>query len=172
MQEKSRIKSIAPLCLAVILAQIALAVILSFYLTGKVYYYTMALIIAVSSLLPFLISFESNMPSARDFSSLAVMTAIAVASRAVMYPFPAVKPMCAVVIITAAGFGPFPGFICGAASAFLSNFIFGQGMWTPFQMLAMGAVGLTAGLIFKGRQQLQNRVFLSLTGALLAFAVY
>lgn len=172
MQKESRVKSVSLLYLAVIIAEIILAVILSFRIQGKAYYYTMAVVIAVLSLLPFFISFERRMPSARELSSLAVMTAIAVASRAIMYAFPAVKPMCAIVIITAVGFGPFAGFICGAAAAFISNFIFGQGMWTPFQMLGLGTVGLLAGLILKNRKLAQNRIFTAVTGALLAFAVY
>ena len=35
----------------------------------------------------------------------------------------------------------------GALSAVISNFYFGQGPWTPFQMLSWGLLGFIAGLI-------------------------
>lgn len=38
------------------------------------------------------------------------------------------------------------GFVCGALSAFISNFIFMQGPWTPFQMFIWGAIGFVSGL--------------------------
>ena len=41
------------------------------------------------------------------------------------------------------------GFLTGALAAALSNFFFGQGPWTPFQMLAWGFVGLIAGALAK-----------------------
>jgi energy-coupling factor transport system substrate-specific component len=39
------------------------------------------------------------------------------------------------------------GFLVGSLAAVLSNFYFGQGPWTPFQMLAWGLIGLCAGLL-------------------------
>ena len=46
-------------------------------------------------------------------------------------------------------------------SALISNFYFGQGPWTPFQMLAWGIIGFLAGIL---RNKLKNRFFLSLYG--------
>ncbi len=140
------------------------------FLTGKNYYYPTAVIIIAVSLLPFLISFEKRRPSSREIVILACMSALAVASRAAFYAFPTVKPMCAIVIVTAVCFGSQTGFICGVLSMFVSNFIFGQGMWTPFQMLAMGITGLVAGLIF--HNQKTNRLTLAIVGGTLAFALY
>ena len=37
----------------------------------------------------------------------------------------------------------------GALTALISNIYFGQGPWTPFQMLAWGIVGLLGGLLSK-----------------------
>ncbi len=37
--------------------------------------------------------------------------------------------------------------MCGTLTAFLSNFYFGQGPWTPFQMLAFGTIGAVAALL-------------------------
>ena len=39
------------------------------------------------------------------------------------------------------------GFMVGALAALASNFFFGQGPWTPWQMYAWGMVGYLAGLL-------------------------
>ena len=46
-------------------------------------------------------------------------------------------------------FGPEAGFLTGAVSALVSNFFFGQGPWTPWQMFAFGVLGFLAGLLYK-----------------------
>jgi energy-coupling factor transport system substrate-specific component len=48
--------------------------------------------------------------------------------------------------------GPQAGFVVGSMSAFVSNFIFGQGPWTVFQMVAWGLIGMVAGALFFGRR--------------------
>ncbi len=151
---------------------IAVSCVLNEFLKGKQFYYPAAVLIIAAASVPFLISFENSRPSARELVLLACMSALAVASRAAFYAFPTVKPMCAIVIITAVSFGAQTGFVCGALSMFASNFIFGQGMWTPFQMLAMGTVGLLAGLIFQSEKLRDNRFTLAIIGGLLGFAVY
>ena len=82
------------------------------------------------------------------------------------------KPICAVIIITAACFGAQTGFVAGAVSMFASNFIFGQGVFTPFQMLALGAVGFAAGVIFSNKRLRESRLALSLIGGALCFVIY
>lgn len=162
--------AVASILIAVVL--IAAACVFSEVLSGKQFYYPMAVLIMAAASVPFIASFEKRRPSARELVLLACMSALAVASRAAFYAFPTIKPMCAIVIITAVCFGAQTGFVCGVLSMFVSNFIFGQGIWTPFQMLAMGTVGLLAGLIFSGRKLKQNRFALALVGGLLCFAVY
>ena len=39
------------------------------------------------------------------------------------------------------------GFYCGALTALVTNFYFGQGMYTPFQMLTWGLIGIISALI-------------------------
>nr|WP_269090253.1 ECF transporter S component [Adlercreutzia muris] len=78
---------------------------------------------------------------------LAVMVALAVASRAAFAAVPHFKPMAAVVMITGMALGPRQGFLAGALAALASGFLFGQGPWTPFQMLAFGSAGLVFGLV-------------------------
>jgi len=72
---------------------------------------------------------------------------MAVAGRMLMAPFPNFKPVTAIVIIAGMAFGAESGFMTGALSALVSNFFFGQGLWTPWQMLAWGLIGYIAGVL-------------------------
>lgn len=140
--------------------------------SGGTRYYLTAAIIVVLALLPFVLSFEKHYPSARELAVLAVMIAMAVAARAAFYALPSVKPLGAIVVVTAVCLGPQTGFLTGAAAMLVSNFIFGQGQWTPFQMLGMGAVGLAAGYLFRIRALRENRVLLALCSGLLCLVLY
>lgn len=79
--------------------------------------------------------------------SVSVMTAFAVFGRIAFAAIPNFKPTTAVVILSGMAFGPATGFLTGALSALLSNFYFGQGLWTPVQMLAWGLIGFLSGLL-------------------------
>lgn len=145
-------------------------IILWQYFVGSNSYYLCAVIVIALSLLPFFISFEKSFPSAREMALMAVLIALAVASRAVFYLIPQFKPIGAVVIACAVCLGAERGYIIGAFSAFISNFLFGQGAWTPFQMAALGLCGFLAGLIFKRIKA--DKWTLSVVGFVLTFAVY
>ena len=109
-------------------------------------YYLSSLVIIILTLAAFYLRFEHRRPQAREVVVLAVMSALAVASRAVFAAIPHFKPLMGIVMLTGIAFGPEAGFLCGSISAFASNFIFGQGPWTPWQMFAYGVGGLLAGL--------------------------
>ena len=109
--------------------------------------YVAAVLIIALAAAPFLISFERSRPDAREVVLMAVLTALAVASRAVFAFVPHFKPMAGVVMIAGIALGPRAGFLVGALAALASGFLFGQGPWTPFQMLAFGAAGAAAGLL-------------------------
>lgn len=132
------------LSLAIMVLLVPLAVVLftrlkqSFYLSG--------LTIIVLTIAAFFLHFESRKPQARELVLLAVLCALAVASRAAFGFVPHFKPMLAIVMLSGIAFGPEAGFLCGAISGFASNFIFGQGPWTPWQMFAYGIGGMLAGL--------------------------
>ena len=76
-----------------------------------------------------------------------VLAALAAAGRIVFAPVPDFKPVCAIAIIAGATLGRRSGFMVGALAAFTSNFFFGQGMWTPWQMYAWGLVGYLGGVL-------------------------
>lgn len=109
-------------------------------------YYLSSLVIIILTLVAFYLRFEHRRPQAREVVVLAVMSALAVASRAVFAAIPHFKPLMGIVMLTGIAFGPEAGFLCGSVAAFASNFIFGQGPWTPWQMFAYGVGGLLAGL--------------------------
>ena len=111
-------------------------------------YYATSLIIIALAMVPFALVFEGRKPMARELVVIAVMVAIAVVGRAAFFMVPQFKPVVAIVIIAGAALGAESGFAVGALSGFVSNFIFGQGPWTPWQMFAFGIIGFLAGLIF------------------------
>ena len=110
-------------------------------------YYMFITIIIVAMIVPFFINFEKKRSQARELVMMSVIIALAVAGRAAFFMVPQVKPVIAIVIAGSFCLGPSSGFIIGAMTAFVSNFLFGQGPWTPFQMIGMGMVGLLTGLI-------------------------
>lgn len=117
------------------------------HLTGSGYYLTSTLVV-LETMLPFFLMFEGRKPQARELVTIAVMAALAAASRAAFAFFPSFKPITAIVMLTGIAFGAEAGFLTGAISAFASNFIFGQGPWTPWQMMAYGVGGFLAGVLF------------------------
>ncbi|MBQ9179348.1 MAG: ECF transporter S component [Firmicutes bacterium] len=121
-------------------------------------------------LVPFYISFEKGEPYAREIVLVSVMIALAVAGRAAFFWAPQFKPIIAIVIISGIALGARNGFVIGSMSAFVSNFFFGQGPWTPFQMVAWGLIGFFAGVLFseKGRSLLPILIY----GALSCFVLH
>lgn len=104
-----------------------------------------SLFIAVLSVLLFFAGFEKKQTGARRMVIVAVMTALSVVGRFI----PFFKPITAITVITGAYLGGEAGFLVGSLSALISNFYFGQGPWTAFQMLSWGLVGLFAGFLGK-----------------------
>jgi energy-coupling factor transport system substrate-specific component len=91
--------------------------------------------------------YERSHPSSKVLALVATLAALAAISRLAFAPLPNVKPMTDVVLLSGYVLGGAPGFAVGAVSALASNFVFGQGPWTPWQMGAWGACGLLgAGL--------------------------
>ena len=99
--------------------------------------------VAVLALLLFAAGYEKKPTGSRRMIIVAVMTALCITGRFI----PLFKPITALTVITAIYLGGEAGFLVGAMSALLSNFYFGQGPWTPFQMLAWGMIGLIAGFL-------------------------
>ena len=116
-------------------------------LPGRSYYFVSTLVI-IEILVPFILAFEGRRPQARELVVIAVMSALAVAAR-VAIPIPAFKAIFAMVMISGIALGPESGFLVGAIGALGSNFFYGQGPYTPWQMVAYGIAGFLAGLAFE-----------------------
>lgn len=126
---------------------IPLTLFLGTKLSGRSYYITGTLII-IELMIPFFMAFEGRKPQARELVVIAVMCAIAIAGR-VAIPIPNFKAIFAIIMLSGIAFGPEAGFMVGAVSALASNFFYGQGPYTPWQMMAYGAGGMLAGFAFQ-----------------------
>ena len=122
---------------------------LSFYIWLSYFseqYIFFAILIILEVILFSMIRLEFKDISAKEIALMASLATLSVVSRIMFFAIPQVKPTAAVVFIAGLSLGPGPGFIIGLLSMFLSNFVFGQTLNTPFQMLGMGLVGFIAGL--------------------------
>ena len=122
--------------------------------------------------------YERSRPPSQVVALVAALAALAIAGRIAFAAFPNVKPTTDIVIFAGYALGGAPGFAVGALTALVSNFWFGQGPWTPWQMAAWGLCGvLGAALALAGRKP--NRFVLAAVcglagvayGALLNFSL-
>ena len=107
----------------------------------------LTLVVVLASMGIFFASYEASRPRLRDIMPTVVLAALAAAGRILFAPIPDFKPVSAIAIIAGVAFGRKSGFMVGALAALASNFFFGQGPWTPWQMYAWGVVGYGAGLL-------------------------
>lgn len=128
---------------------------------GKAYVF-LSVCTALLACIPFLARFEKGRARTKNLVVLSVMITLSVFGRLAFAPFPNFKPVTAIVVITGIYLGAENGFLCGAFSALLSNFVFGQGPWTPFQMLAWGLIGFFASSFSAALKK--NRAALALYG--------
>lgn len=161
MREKNRIKTFINLIVLVGVIPLVVFLCVKSLIDGKFAIVTM--VVALLSCVPFFVHFERGKARARELVVLSVMIAISVVSRLIFAPIPAFKPVSAIIIITGIAFGMEAGFLTGSMSALCSNIFFGQGVWTPFQMVAWGMIGLISGIVFK-RESKPNLILLILVG--------
>jgi energy-coupling factor transport system substrate-specific component len=107
--------------------------------------------IIIVALLLIIIRFEKRKLEARELVLIAVLAAIAAVGRIPFASIPSVQPTTFVIMMAGLIFGAETGFMVGVVAALSSNMILGQGPWTPWQMVAWGLVGLTAGLLSKSK---------------------
>jgi energy-coupling factor transport system substrate-specific component len=105
---------------------------------------------------------ESGTESVKDLALVATLAGVAAAARVLFAPVPGVQPVTVIVVVAGASLGPRRGFAVGAVAALASNFFLGQGIWTPWQMLAWGMCGLAGALaapFIRGRLGLATLCF-------------
>ncbi len=135
-------------------------------------YYFISLLLVVYTMIPFFMSFEGRKPQAREIILIAVLTAIAVAGRAAFFMVPQFKPVIALIIIAGVCFGGEAGFLVGAMTALISNFFFGMGPFTPWQMFCLGLIGYLAGILVQKRLLKTTKASLCIFGGLSTFLIY
>ncbi len=160
------------LACALILLAIPFTIYVGIYFLGDRKYYFISLLIILEALLPFCLVFESRKPQARELIIVSVLCAIAVAGRSAFFMLPQFKPVVAIVIISGVCFGGETGFLVGAVTGFVSNFFFGQGAWTPWQMFAFGVIGFISGMLFKKGLLRKTKASLSIFGFFATFVIY
>ena len=106
-KNKKKIPAHTLISVVVICLMIPVVLLASRYF-GNRKYYLCSMVLIILSMVPFFLSFEKRKPEAREIVTLAVMCAIAVASRAVFIMLPHFKPLVGIVIITGMAFGAVP----------------------------------------------------------------
>ena len=142
-----------------------------FGLNDRKYYY-ISIAILIYTMLPFIMVFEKRKPQAREILIISVLSAIAVAGRGAFFMIPQFKPVVAIVIISGVCFGGEAGFLVGAMTGFVSNFFFGQGPWTPWQMFCFGIIGFLAGILYKKGILKNNKRSLCVFAGISTFFIY
>jgi energy-coupling factor transport system substrate-specific component len=107
----------------------------------------LALLLAALALLAGAASWlDAGPQSAKEVTVIATLAAAAAAGRVLLAPVPDVQPVTVIVVATGVALGARAGIAVGVAAAFVSNFFLGQGLWTPWQMLAWGGCGAVGAL--------------------------
>jgi energy-coupling factor transport system substrate-specific component len=114
--------------------------------------------LALLALLFFFTGLESKKTGSRRLVLSSLVIALCVVGRFI----PFFKPISALTILAALYLGGESGFLIGSLSALISDFSFGIGPWTPFQMVAWGCIGLIAGYLSKPLKR--SRFFLLFYG--------
>jgi energy-coupling factor transport system substrate-specific component len=128
----------------------------------------LALLLAALALLAGAASWlDAGPQSAKEVTMIATLAAAAAAGRVLLAPVPDVQPVTVIVVATGVALGARAGIGVGAAAAFVSNFFLGQGLWTPWQMLAWAGCGAAGAL---AAPLLRRRIPFAVACCLLGFA--
>jgi energy-coupling factor transport system substrate-specific component len=101
---------------------------------------------------------EAGADSAKEIALIATLGGAAAAGRVLFAAIPGVQPVTVITVCAGAALGARAGFAVGGVAALVSNFFLGQGVWTPWQMVAWGLCGALGALC--GRF-IRNRVTLA-----------
>lgn len=132
-----------------------------------------ALVMAFLALIIFFFYFslERSHPKASELVLVAQLCALAISARAIFSFVPYFNPVLAIIMLSGLALGSRKGFLIGSLTAFGSNFIFGQGPWTLYQMVSWGFAGVIFGLfgalkiVARANWRIRDYVFASLAAA-------
>ncbi|WP_188453823.1 ECF transporter S component [Virgibacillus oceani] len=80
---------------------------------------------------------------------LALLAALAVVGRFAFAFLPNVQPVTSIIIICGLILGPVASIILALLTTFLSNMLLGMGIWTIWQVVSWGLIGIFSGLLGK-----------------------
>ena len=128
----------------------------------------LALLLAAAALLAGAAAWLDGGPqSAKEVAIIATLAAAAAAGRVLLAPVPDVQPLTDIACVTGVALGARAGIGVGATAAFVSNFFLGQGLWTPWQMLAWGGCGAAGAVL---APMLRRRIPFAITCFVLGYA--
>ncbi len=114
--------------------------------------------------------YERTRPDARIVALVGSLAALGALGRIAFAAVPNVKPTGDIVLISGYALGGAPGYVVGAVAALTSNFFFGQGPWTPWQMAGWGITGVAGALLARLTRRRIGRTPLALVSFVLGFA--
>ena len=170
--EKRRLSRRTTAAAASILLLIPVTLFVGVYYLNNQRYGLVSVLVLLECMAPFFLVFEGRRPQARELVVIAVLCAISVAGRAAFFMLPQFKPVMAMTIISGVALGGESGFLVGALSMLVSNMLFSQGVWTPWQMFCMGIIGFLAGVLFRKGLLRRTRGSLCTFGAFCAIVIY
>src|SRR6478672_8373464 len=109
--------------------------------------------------------YERSRPTSQVVALVAALAALAIVGRVAFAAFPNVKPTTDIVIFSGFALGGAPGFAVGALTAVVSNFWFGQGPWTPWQMAGWGLCGVLGAALALGGRNVSRLTLAAACGA-------
>lgn len=171
-KSKRKISKRTKIATLLILFLIPITIFIGIYYLGDKKYYFISLLIILETMIPFAFAFENRKPKARELVIIRSLCAIGVVGRTAFFMLPQFKPVAAIVIISGVAFGGETGFLVGAITAFVSNFFFGQGPWTPWQMFSFGIIGFLAGIMFQKGILRKTKTDMCVFGFLVTFVIY
>ena len=170
--EKRKLKKRTIFATLLILLLIPLTLFVGvYYFDGRKYYF-ISLLILLECMLPFFLIFEGRKPQARELVLIAVLVALNVAGRAAFFMLPEFKPVVAMTILAGVAFGGETGFLVGAMTMLVSNMLFSQGPWTPWQMFSMGIIGWLAGVLYRKGVLRRGKLSLCIFGVIASTIIY
>jgi len=114
--------------------------------------------------------YERTRPDARIVALVGTLAAFAALGRIAFAAVPNVKPTTDIVLISGFALGGAPGYVVGAVAGLTSNFFFGQGPWTPWQMAGWGMVGVAGAVLARVTSGRIRRLPLAIVSFVLGFA--